>query len=201
MPTGTIIGISIRMRPGKTVTLSDLKVDPAEFEKTDVSDMIGVYKYISREVGMYITATEGGVVGDYHYVPPSSYDNLRCPPPPQPTSSEDRKMLDAPVRIGSFDPASQEQESQILGQAIQKLNEYSGQKDQSKEPDGLVWVIAYAREGTPAEQAKLIAERVRDRLVAHYKIDRSKVIAIGGKGHRRNAEVVISIQALMPPTP
>ena len=200
VPTGTIIGISISMRGDKLVTLSDLKVDLTKFEKTDISDMIGVYKYISREVGMYITANEGGMVGDYAYVPPSSYDNLRCPPPPQPTSSEERKMLDAPVLVGSFDPASQEQESQILGQAIQKLKEYSGQKDQSKEPDGLVWVIAHAREGTPAEESKLIAERVRDRLVAHYKIDRSKVIAIGG-GHRRNAEVVISIQPLVTPTP
>lgn len=199
-PTGTITGISISMRGDKFVSLSELKVDLAKFEKTDVSDMIGVYKYINREVGMYITATENGVVGDYAYIPPSSYDNLRCQPPPQPTSSEGRKMLDAPVRVGSFDPASQEQESQILGQAIQKLNEYSGQKDQSKEPDGLVWVIAYAREGAPANQAKMMAVRVRDSLVAHYKIDRSKVIAIGG-GHRRNAEVVISVQPLMTPTP
>jgi hypothetical protein len=76
VPTGTIIGISISMRGDKIVTLSDLKVDLTKFETTDISDMIGVYKHISREVGMYITATEGGVVGNYAYVPPSSYDNL-----------------------------------------------------------------------------------------------------------------------------
>ena len=29
---------------------------------------------------MYITANEDGVVRDYHYVPPSSYDRLRCTP-------------------------------------------------------------------------------------------------------------------------
>ena len=198
VPTGTIISIAVSQRGDKIVTLSDLKVDLAKFEKTDISDMIGVYKYVSREIGMYIEATEDGVVGGHHYFPPASYDNLRCQPTPDPAASEERKRLAAPARVGSFDPASLDQEARILDEAIRKLSERSGQKDGGKGLDGMVWVTSFAGKGESLQGARLTAVRVRDRLVSHYKIAPVQVVTTEG-GYRPRAEVVIHIQTLMPP--
>lgn len=81
VPTGTVVGISVLLKAGKRLTIADLKIDISKFEKTEIGDMVGAFKYISREVGMYITASEEGQVTDFAYVPAASYDNLRCPPP------------------------------------------------------------------------------------------------------------------------
>jgi len=200
VPTGTITGISVSLRGDKIVTLADLKADLARFEKKDVSDMIGVYKYVSREVGMYVQATGDGVVGNYAYFPPSSYDNLRCQPTPEPDSAENQKRLNAPARVGSFDPSSPDQESRILGEAIRKLKEHSGRKDGGEGPDGVVLLITFAGKGESLQAARLIAIRVRDRLVGHYKIAPEQVVTQEG-GYRPRAEVVVYVQPLMKSAP
>ncbi len=200
VPTGTITSIAVSRRGDKLLTLADLKVDLSKFEKRDISDVIGVYKYVSREVGMYIEATEEGVVGGHHYFPPSSYDNLRCWPTPEPDSAGNQKRLAAPVRVGSFDPSSPDQESRILGEAIRRLKERSGRKDGGEGPDGVVLLITFAGEGESLQAARLIAIRVRDRLVSRYKIDPRQVVTNEG-GYRRRAEVVVYVQPLTTPAP
>jgi len=92
VPTGTVVGISVLPRVTKRLTTADLNVDLSKFKKTEVADMIGVFKYISPEVGMYITASEDGQVLDFAYIPAASYDKLRCPPSTEPNPLDKLKL-------------------------------------------------------------------------------------------------------------
>jgi hypothetical protein len=85
VPTGTVVGISLMPKASKHLTIADLKVDLSKFRKTEIDDVVDGFKYVSPELGMYFTASGGGQVLDITYVPPSSYDNLRCQPSTKPT--------------------------------------------------------------------------------------------------------------------
>lgn len=191
--TGTLVGISVLPKVSKRLTIADLSVELSKFQKAVTHDGIDVFKYISREVGMYFTALEDGQVLDVTYIPAASYDNLRCSPSTEPNPLDKLKVLGTPsIKIGSYDPASLDQESQLFCKLIQKLEEFSSRKG-GKGPEAMVYVIVYARQGAQVDEAKKIAEQVRGRLVTKYKIDTGKVFALDG-GYRPDTVVELFIQ-------
>lgn len=194
VPTGTIVGISVLPKVSQRLTIAALKVDLAKFRKTAVSDMVGTFKYISDEDGMYFTALEEGQVLDITYVPPARFDNLRCQSSTESNPLDKLKMLGAPfIKIGSFDPASHKQEARLVYKLRQKLKEFAGQNDEAKGSGMIVYVIAYVRQGSESDEGKKIAERVRHRLVTEYKFDAGQIMVLNG-GYRSETVVELFIQ-------
>jgi len=79
VPAGTVTDILVIPRYPRRLFVSDLNVDKAKFTKRPAGDLLGVFEYISLELGMKFTASRKGQILDIAYFPSAKYERQRCP--------------------------------------------------------------------------------------------------------------------------
>ena len=78
VPPGTLINIFIIPHNTKRLFISDLHVPKSKFQKKIAGDHLGVFEYVSVELGMSFNASKNGQILDMWYFPAAKYNYLRC---------------------------------------------------------------------------------------------------------------------------
>jgi hypothetical protein len=183
--SGTVLEVTVF--PKTSIAISSLGLDAEKYIRSqDIGEM--TIHYTNIEEGIKY-AVQNGAVHSISYIPSSKDSNLRC---------EGFPSYDGGIR--EYQPyASFSIKAQMIDE---RLDEFAAQLAHRNNTKG--YIITYAGQVSQKGEAKIMAEKAKQRLTDVRNIPASKIITIDG-GFRETAEYelfLIPLEMLSPtPTP
>lgn len=177
---------SIWVSSGKTVALTDLKLDEKKYQKYRDSYLHNIVHYLNSEDGIdiHVDDTATPVVKGYDYIPTASDVKLRCPDARNRLPAG-RKQADPFHKLDAYGDLKPTHERYRLDNVAQHAVQL---------PDSIIYIIAYAGRVANSGEAETRASCAREYLIKEHRFDAERILAIDG-GYREKREVEIYVEA------